>query len=135
MGFGGVGLQVKGSIEAVEMYKKAFGLELGYHVLNKDGTFFHSELYKEGKEELDVVESNIDPVMENPVQLCFTFSEEEELLNAFHILSEKGRVLMEVCELPWSPCAAEVIDKFGVRWYLTLPQHRPPEEFTPEDCK
>ena len=135
MGFGGVGLQVKGSIEAVEMYKKAFGLELGYHVLNKDGTFFHSELYKEGKEELDVVESNIDPVMENPVQLCFTFSEKEELLNAFLILSEKGRVLMEVCELPWSPCAAEVIDKFGVRWYLTLPQHRPPEDFTPEDCK
>jgi len=35
MGFS-VGLYVKNSVEAVELYKAVFGLELGYHVLNDD---------------------------------------------------------------------------------------------------
>lgn len=36
----GVGLYVKNSPKAVELYKKAFGLELGYHVMNGDNTYF-----------------------------------------------------------------------------------------------
>jgi len=59
----------------------------------------------------------------------------DELLHAFNILTKEGKVTMDICELPRSPCAAEVVDKFGVRWYLTVPQHRPPETFTPEDYK
>lgn len=35
----GVGIYVKDSPKAVEMYKSAFGLELGYHVLNDDNTY------------------------------------------------------------------------------------------------
>lgn len=134
MSLNGVGLYVKNSIEAVEMYKDAFDLELGYHVLNKDGSYFHSELYKEGEQGFAVVESDISPSKENPVQLCFTFDTKDELTHAFDILSNEGKVIMEICELPWSPCCAEVVDKFGIRWYLTVPQHRPPEDFTPDQC-
>lgn len=130
----GVGLYVQNSIEAVEMYKSAFGLELGYHVLNKDGSYFHSELYKDGKAALSVVESSEAAPKINPVQLGYTFDEKSELEHAFDILREKGTVIMDICELPWSPCCAEVVDRFGIRWYLTIPQHRPPESFTPDDC-
>lgn len=42
----GIGIYVKNSPKAIEMYKSAFGLELGYHVLNNDGTYYHSELIK-----------------------------------------------------------------------------------------
>ena len=45
----GVGLYVKGSREAAKLYQEAFGAELGYHVLNEDGTFFHSELNVKGE--------------------------------------------------------------------------------------
>lgn len=38
------GIYVKNSAEAVELYKEAFRLELGYHVKNPDGSYFHSEL-------------------------------------------------------------------------------------------
>ena len=131
----GIGLYVNNSIEAVKMYQLAFNLELGYHVLNEDGSYFHSELYKEGEEVLSVVESNSCVSTANPVQLGFTFDGRDELLRAFNILIREGKVLMDVCELPWSPCAAEVMDKFGIKWYLTVPQHRPPDTFTPEDCK
>ncbi|BCN30868.1 VOC family protein [Anaeromicropila herbilytica] len=134
MSLNGVGLYVKNSIEAVKMYQSAFNLELGYHVLNEDGSYFHSELYQEGKQGFAVVESDCIVSTVNPVQLCFTFDEREELLHAFNILSREGKVIMDICELPWSPCAAEVVDKYGIRWYLTVPQHRPPEDFTPDDC-
>ena len=53
----GVGIYVKNSPKAVELYKSAFGLELGYHVLNDDGTYYHSELTKDGEEFCSVVEA------------------------------------------------------------------------------
>lgn len=34
----GVGLYVRGSVRAAALYKEAFGLEPGYHVLNADGS-------------------------------------------------------------------------------------------------
>lgn len=133
MGSLGVGLCLRHSREAAALYCDAFGLELGYHVLNRDGSFFHSELYRDGDEVLSVVEADAPPCRDNPVQLGFTFADRDALLRAFSLLQEGGSVRMDVCELPWSPCAAEVVDRFGVRWYLTVPQHRPPDTFTPED--
>ena len=35
----GIGIYVKNSAEAVDLYKAAFGLELGYHVKNPDGSY------------------------------------------------------------------------------------------------
>ena len=45
----GIGVYAKNSKEAVELYCDVFGLELGYHVLNEDGNYFHSELLKDGE--------------------------------------------------------------------------------------
>ena len=133
----GIGINVKGSREAVDLYQKAFGFTLGYHVLNEDGSYFHSELLDQGQEALSVVEAPNDTpgLSGNPIELGRTFQTKEALLQAFDLLKEDGRVRMEVRELPWSPCAASVTDKFGVNWYLSLPQHRPPEDFQPGDEK
>lgn len=130
----GIGVYVENSVQAVKLYQSAFGLELGYHVLNEDGSFFHSELCKDDVPYLAVVEGKTN-VKENPVQLGFGFETREEVDNAFRILKENGTVLMDLCELPWCPYAAEVVDQFGIRWYLSLPNHRPDDDFTPADCK
>ncbi len=127
----GIGLHVKNSAEAVELYIKAFSLELGYHVKNADGSYFHSELYKNDEEMLNVIESDENAVTNNLVQLGFQFADEAELRRAFDILREGGKVKTEVGPLPWSPCSAEVIDKFGCWWYLTVPQHHPEDDFDP----
>ena len=127
----GIGLRLKNSADAVRTYISAFGLELGYHVLNDDGTYFHSELLYRGKEALSVVEWDGDRGV-NSVQLGFTFDMREALEHAFSVLKEGGSVTLDICELPWSPCAAEVTDRYGVNWYLTLTQHRPPDDFKPE---
>lgn len=131
----GIGIYAKNSKEAVTLYCEAFGLELGYHVLDADGNFFHSELLKNGAPFLAVAEANdtnlprgISLSHDNPVELGYTVESKEDFLRVFHLLKEGGTILMDVCELPWSPLAATVMDKYGVRWYITLPQHQPADD-------
>lgn len=130
----GIGIYVKNSPAAVALYQAAFGLELGYHVLNKDGTYFHSELHRGGEPFFSVVEAKLDTYAErHPIELGVDFSTRDELERAFCLLADGGRVDMEIGELPWSPCAAIVSDRFGVRWFLTMPQHKPAEGWSPEE--
>ena len=65
------------------------------------------------------------------MQLGITLENEAEVRRAFELLRQGGSVLTPVGPLPWSPCAASVLDRFGVWWYITMPQHRPPEDFDP----
>lgn len=128
----GVGLYVNNSRKAVEIYRSAFGLELGYHVLNEDGSYYHSELLKDGSPFCSVAEADEPKNKDkNPVQLGYECKTREELEYVLSILKEEGRVDMDICALPWSPCAAVVTDQFGVNWFLSLPQHRPPEDWSP----
>ncbi len=124
-------LHVKNSADAVEFYHEVFGLTLGYHVKNPDGSYYHSELYKDGKEVMDVVEAQSDGGAEHRVQLGVTLADASAVDKAFALLREGGTIITPMGPLPWSPCAAEVIDKFGVWWFITAPMHQPPEEFDP----
>lgn len=129
----GIGIYVKNSPAAVALYQAAFGLELGYHVLNEDGTYFHSELSRNGEPFCSVVEAKLPTCTErHPIELGVEFSSRDELLRAFALLSEDGRVELDVGELPWSPCAAIVTDRYSVRWFLSMPQHRPAEDWSPQ---
>ncbi|MDE6607347.1 MAG: hypothetical protein K2K54_06300 [Lachnospiraceae bacterium] len=134
MNFLGVGIYVKNSPKAIEMYCSAFGLEMGYHVLNDDNTYYHSDLLKDGNIFCSVVEAKEEKgAANNPVQFGCTFETRDELEHAFAILKDGGTVKLDICELPWSPCAAKVTDCFDVNWYLTMPQHRPADDWTPTD--
>jgi len=124
----GVGVYVKNSREAAELYMSAFGLILGYHVLNADGSYYHSELMRGDESILSVVEAEEAPVCRGPVQLGYEFSEKESLLRAFSLLRDGGEVKLPPSELPWSPLAAVVTDRFRVCWFLSLPQHRPSDD-------
>lgn len=129
----GIGIYVKNSPAAIALYQSAFEAELGYHVLNEDGTYFHSSLSRCGEPFLSVVEAKTNTFADtHPIELGVEFDSREKLERAFVLLSEGGSVEMEICELPWSPCAATVIDRFSVRWFLSLPQHQPEDGWTPE---
>jgi len=130
----GVGIYVKNSPKAAALYQSAFALTLGYHVLNKDGTYFHSELLRSGEPFCSVVEARQDTYADShPIELGVDFGTRDELERAFSLLSDGGRVDMQIGELPWSPCAAIVRDQFGVKWFLSMPQHRPADDWSPED--
>ena len=128
----GFGLYVKNSAQAVEFYKEVFGLELGYHVKNPDGSYFHSELSRGGEAFLCVVEKQGADVKESLVQLGVTFDSEDEVRRAYDLLCEGGTVETPIGPLPWCPCSASVIDRFGVWWYVSAPGHRPPDDWDPD---
>ena len=131
----GIGIYVQGSPGAVALYQEAFGLELGYHVLNRDGTYFHSELLRDGQPFCSVVEAKQDTrTALHPIELGVEFTSRTELERAYALLADGGRVELGICELPWSPCAAIVVDRFSVRWFLSMPQHKPAEDWSPEDA-
>lgn len=55
----GVGILVKNNVEAVEFYKKVFGLELGFHEMFPEGhpyygNYMHAELMKDDEHIFDV---------------------------------------------------------------------------------
>lgn len=127
----GLGLYVKNSAAAVELYQEVFGLTLGYHVKNPDGSYFHSELYKNGEELLDVIEAPNDGAGEHTVQLGVTLADAAAVQKAYALLSVGGIVKAPPGPMPWSPCAADVIDRFGAWWYITAPQHHPPDDYDP----
>lgn len=106
-------------------------MTLGYHEKFPDGTYMHAALLKDGEEIFAVSESANDAFVENMLksdlkQLRPTmsygidFSTENEVKKAYEILAEDGTVLRPLGQLPWSACCADVVDKFGVYWYITV---------------
>jgi PhnB protein len=128
----GATLYVKNSAEAVEFYSEAFSMTLGYNVKNSDGSFLHAELLK-GNESIFAVSENDDeeiarsmlaskqPTMSYGINL----DNDNELNHAYKTLVEGGHILRELGSLPWSPCSADIVDKYGVCWYIYVSQHRP----------
>jgi uncharacterized glyoxalase superfamily protein PhnB len=140
---------VKGSAEAVALYIKAFGAVLDYHVQNDDGSFYHAELFSDGEFFLAVSEAFVNtpeglaqvgellravsstsavwPAALPTMQFGVDFKDESGVLNAFEVLKPGATVTLPVGRLPWSDCCASLVDKFGVSWYFTIPQHKPEE--------
>jgi len=124
-------LYIKNTAEAVAFYQNAFGLTLGYHVQNPDRSMMHAELCRDGREIFAVSESSNDALVKlmlasnlkdarPTMSLGITFDSVEEVKTAYQILSLSGTVLFPLGSLPWSSCCAEVVDKYGVCWYLTV---------------
>jgi len=134
----GLQVYVKGSVAAVALYQKAFGAALGYHVLNDDGTFMHAELEVDSKPILAVSESANDigwrllkeysPEVRPTMNFGVTLADEAAVKHAYELLSQDGVIVLPLGRLPWSDCCADVIDRFGVSWYLSVAGHRPDED-------
>ena len=115
-------IYAKGSAEAVELYQKAFDAVLGYHEKSPDGTFFHSEL-DVGGQIVAVAERPADgegTLTGNTMQFCLHFGDGEEgaVRKAYEVLGIGAEILFPLGPCVFSPCMAELIDKFGVRWCL-----------------
>lgn len=121
---------IQRSVEAIEFYQKAFGATLGYNVRNADGTFMHAELYLDGQLLLSLSESGSDVGIENvkrysstdypTMNFCVNLENEEAVKKAYDILIEGGNILLPLGPLPWSTCCANVVDRFGVFWYISV---------------
>lgn len=127
----GATMYIKDSIKAVEFYQEAFGLTLGNYEKNEDGTFLHAPLMKNGKEIFAVSEETGNGALVNmmlsssqqPIMIYgLVFDHEDEVKKAYQMLLEGGRINLPLTSTPWSSCCGEVIDKFGVAWFVCIMQ-------------
>lgn len=126
----GFQLYLRDSVEAVAFYQRAFGATLGHSVQNPDGTFMHAELHVDGTLLLAVSEANnafaqadmarYSATTYPAMNFCVTLESEQAVRHAYEALAEGGNILHPLGPLPWSACCANVVDRFGVFWYLSV---------------
>lgn len=131
----GATLYLHGSTEAVQFYCGAFNMVIGYNVKQENGTYLHAELEKNGQSIFAVSESNDLRIRDATLSanqptmsLGINLNNTEELQHAYEALVKGGHVLRPLGPLPWSPLSADLVDKYGVCWYLFVSQHKPDEE-------
>ena len=122
---------VKGSTEAVCMYKKAFNLDdKGGTDVDKDGDIYHRVLSLNGKYFISVSEDKYmhDGLKKNYSEnirpnMVFTVAmkNEDDLKKAYHILVEGGISCNGLIIEPGTKLYCDVFDKFGVLWCLYVP--------------
>ena len=130
----GATLYIHNTLSAVDFYRNAFGMTLGYNAKHDDGTYLHAELARGGRtifavsenREMDIVQAML-ATRQPTMSLGVNLDTDDELRHAFEILAAGGHVLREPGALPWTPLAADVVDKYGVCWYIFVSQHRPEE--------
>ena len=113
---------VRGSVEAVELYKNAFNTELTASYKNSDGTFSHAEFEINGQT-FAVSESWFNEAIKgNTMQFIFHFGEENEhiIQKAYDVLKDGATILHELGPIGWSSFAFALIDKYGVSWCIAV---------------
>jgi len=125
------------SYKAVELYKEAFGLTLGYNLSYEDPEgmkkwglnigddfiprrgYFHADLMHSGKNVLSISAEGDSIVTQSGefVRLQMQMGSEEAVKKAVHVLSE-GTITPH--DHGFNPCAASVTDPFNVNWFICV---------------
>ncbi len=117
------------SIEAAKTYCKAFGAEITLEMKNDSGTAYeHCVLSVGGEPFLALAEAKNQDGVETIHKMkwqTMTFNASElgtvdAVRNAYDVLRDGGVVVDEIGTLPWSTCCANVIDKYGVCWWISI---------------
>lgn len=122
-------IYIEGALEAVKLYKEAFGLEdRGTPWIDDEGVLVYQELGRNGELFISVSENKhlfsefIQDYPEgvNPTMLFIVYFEnEDDLRRAFDLLYKEGNPCTGV--KPEEDIICAFIDKFGVYWHLQVP--------------
>jgi uncharacterized glyoxalase superfamily protein PhnB len=102
---------VSSSIEAYELYNKAFGAEK----ISED-VLLNGDVYI-------LMEVNSFQILLRPGEIptqgcCVKFATEEDLLRAYDILTQEGQGSFQ--DAHWTSLLAHVTDKYGVGWMFCV---------------
>jgi PhnB protein len=125
-------IYVRGSIEAVEFYKRAFNGSLGFHEYFQDGMpedgYAHADIKVGDRTILALCENECytSSVVGHPV-MQFNLSglgTKEAVLQAYRVLSEGAVENSEnpngPAALSWSEYCFSIIDKYNIWWWIAI---------------
>ena len=128
----GCQIYVKGSVEAVAFYQRAFNWKIGMNFKNPDGTYTHASLMSGRREMLAVAEegreygNRIEPQDGKwPVMSfnCYGLKTREAVDRAYKVLSECALIHENPdgpAPVPWNKYCFSLVDKFGVYWWVAI---------------
>jgi uncharacterized glyoxalase superfamily protein PhnB len=117
---------VIGSIEAVEIYCKAFGAEISFQIKTEENTYAHCELSVNDQMFLAVSEApfdcdhNKEHVWQTMAFNVYEMGTEDAVRNAYDVLREGVTVIDDLGPCGWNVFCANVIDKFGIFWWIAI---------------
>ncbi|MDU2242703.1 MAG: hypothetical protein E7E23_19220 [Paenibacillus sp.] len=118
---------VAGSLDAVDRYCRAFGLEKGLEVKNETGNeYMHCELMRDGELFMAVSEAPKDcdtspkTTWQTMAFNVYGMGSEEAVQQAFDILKEDGTVINPPGPCDWNAYCSNLIDRFGVFWWIAI---------------
>jgi uncharacterized glyoxalase superfamily protein PhnB len=118
---------VRGSVEAVETYCKAFGAEIRFQVKDeKRDAYAHCELSVNGQlfmavsEAPDTCDVSKKSVWQTMAFNVYDMGSEEAVRKAYEVLSDGGTVIDPLGPCDWNPYCSNLIDKYGVFWWIAI---------------
>jgi len=116
--------------EAFEFYKNALGMEAvphhGYDILSLNGVHFYNIFEAPVAEHSMLAQTTFES--RHRLYANVELTTEDEIRHAAYVLtSGGGKITDPPRPLPWSPCAADVVDKYGVKWFISLPMLASPQ--------
>ena len=108
--------------DAIELYQKAFGLEIDWQGKDEDtGRIFHTEA-RIGSQRLRLSDGGAEQstVRADSLFLAVMFNTVEEVETTFDILKEGGTIMQPPHKPDFATCMSELKDKFGFRWFLMV---------------
>jgi PhnB protein len=115
---------VKGSVEAVALYQKAFGAKVSNEYKNEDGSYMHVELDVFGQ--VLAVSEGLpyagESITGNTMQFCLHMGEgkEDAIKRAYEVLKDGAQIHSPLDKCFFSPLMFGLIDKFGVNWCMFI---------------
>lgn len=108
---------VKGSVEAVEFYRKAFDAQVLCTCPDGNGGYYHAELDAFGQI-LAVSELEAPAAPGNTMMFCFHLGPggEEQVRRAYEVLREGAEAPTPPGPCEYSSYQFALMDKFGVYW-------------------
>ncbi len=107
---------VRDRAQAIDAYVRAFDAKLTHVDYADDGTMVHCEIDVKGQ--VLAVGEVAEPVTGTTMQFCFQFDSPEDVARAYGELEEGATIFHAMGPCFFSPCMADIIDRFGVRWCL-----------------
>lgn len=117
---------VRGSVEAAEIYCRAFGAEISFQSKDERGAYEHCVLSVGGERFMALSEApaGCDTSPKTAWQTMafnvFGLGSEQAVRRAYDALREGGTVIDPLGPCPWSACCANLIDRFGVFWWIAI---------------
>jgi PhnB protein len=123
--------------EAITLYQKAFGAEVGCLLRYSDGDkadwdrpltpeqenyIYHAELFINGQRIMMCDNLDVPFRKSTALSLTVTFDTKEEVRQAYELLREGSETIYPMHSTTYSSCIVVFVDKFGFRWGLMTEQ-------------